>query len=100
MIKAWCDDQRGVEVKPSVFPNEVHVTYNGLLAKSGATEVYCHYGSGSSNYWTNVNTVKMDRTSRGFEKDIKINNSRAFICFKDSANNWDNNSGHNWTIYQ
>jgi len=100
MIKGWCDDYKGVEVKPSAFTNEAHVTYNGLLAKCGATEIYCHYGSGSSNYWTTMSTLKMDKTHKGFEKDVKINNSRAFICFKDSANNWDSNSGHNWTIYQ
>lgn len=98
MIKSWSDVQRGVEVR-AVGGDEATVIYNGLLHKSGADYVYLHVGYGSPNYWTNVQTLKMDRTPRGWEKTIKIMDGQANICFKDSANNWDNNSGYNWVIH-
>ena len=41
MLHGWTDFEKGVEVKPS-FGNQVSITYNGLLSKSGAEEVYLH----------------------------------------------------------
>lgn len=41
----------------------------------------------------------MERTPQGnFVCTTKIQGTREMnFCFKDSANNWDNNSGWNWT---
>jgi len=97
MLQGWYDASKGVEVKPSGF-NDACIIYNGLLSKSGADQVYLHYGFGDPKNWRSINTVRMDRTARGWESTQRLQDSLMNFCFKDSANNWDNNSGFNWTI--
>lgn len=97
MIQGWIDHEKGVEVRPS-FGNQINIRYNGLLARSGADQVYLHCGYGDPHDWRDVQTVQMDRTPQGFEKTISMRNHTAAFCFKDSAQNWDNNSGHNWLV--
>lgn len=99
MIRGWNDMQKGVEIRPGAYSGEATVCYNGLLAKSGADQVYLHYGNGSGK-WSGVKTERMDHTNVGWEKTIRLNGNQAAICFKDSANNWDNNQGYNWVISQ
>lgn len=89
----------GVTITPSIpSPGEnVTIMYDGLLSKSGAHHVFAHIGYGSS--WENKSFYRMDKTSMGFETTIPINNSDTLnICFKDCANNWDNNTGKNYTF--
>jgi len=77
----------------------VHVNYQGLLKNSGANEVYLHYGFDS---WSKgITTVKMNRNENGdFGSDIPFNESHEInFCFRDNANNWDNNNGFNWTVH-
>ena len=76
----------------------VKINYQGLLKDSGANEVYLHYGVDN---WHKTNTVQMNRTEDGsFEAEIKADgNHELNLCFKDSAGNWDNNNGSNWTIF-
>jgi len=97
MIQSWNDYQKGVEVKPLGY-DEVNISYNGLLARSGADQVYLHCGYGDPKNWTSVNTIRMERSARGWEKPVRIHNNLLNFCFKDSANNWDNNNGFNWTV--
>ncbi|VBB05236.1 Hypothetical protein LUCI_0443 [Lucifera butyrica] len=81
--------------------NRVRVVYNGLLAQSGAEHIYAHTGFG--NHWSETYDHQMLRTSQGFEADIPVNHSTTLnMAFKDCANNWDNNAGHNYSfeIYQ
>ncbi len=99
MVHEWKDPAKGVEVKRSAFGDEADIIYDGLLARSGADQVYLHCGFGDPNHWNNVSTQKMDRTQRGWEKTIRMTDNKAIFCFKDSANNWDNNSGHNWIVW-
>ncbi|KJS68475.1 MAG: hypothetical protein JL50_05825 [Peptococcaceae bacterium BICA1-7] len=98
MVQGWSDSTRGVEVKQAAYGNEATVLYTGLLAKSGADQVYLHCGFGDPTHWQNVTTQRMDRTPRGWEKTVRLAENKATFCFKDSANNWDNNSGYNWMI--
>lgn len=98
MVQGWNDFQKGVEVRPAAYANEVTICYNGLLSRSGADQVYLHCGFGDPHHWANTSTQKMDRTPRGWEKTIRMMENKASFCFKDSANNWDNNSGYNWMI--
>ncbi len=40
----------------------------------------------------------MTRQGEQFVTQIKMESEDVFnVCFKDSANNWDNNSGRNWS---
>ena len=91
----------GVAVEPTPISGKDKVTilYNGLLADSGAQEVYLHVGYGDVQNWQNVSDFRMAYTSVGWEKAINVTDtSRLNFCFKDSANNWDNNSGINWSF--
>lgn len=89
----------GVTISPAIptAGEKVKVMYDGLLAKSGASHVFAHIGFG--NNWDNLYDYRMDRTSTGFETTIPVIKSDTLnICFKDCANNWDNNSGKNYTF--
>jgi len=88
-----------VDPVPITAGEEITILYNGLLSSSGADQVYLHCGYGTSNAWNDVKSVKMDKTERGWVKKFTVDNSSRFnICFKDSANNWDNNNGINWSF--
>lgn len=89
----------GVYITPQEVTtgDKVRISYDGLLAKSGATDVFAHVGYGTK--WDNLQDIKMSKTPVGFEATIPVTNSMPlFVCFKDSANNWDNNSGKNYTF--
>lgn len=89
----------GVTIKPAVpTPGEkITVMYDGLLSKSGASHIYAHVGFG--NKWNNIYDYPMTRTDTGFETVIPVTESDTLnLCFKDCANNWDNNSGMNYTF--
>lgn len=89
----------GVTISPSVptVGDTVKVFYDGLLAKSGAEHVYAHVGYGSN--WNNTQDYLMNKSGTGFELNVPVSKSDTFnICFKDCANNWDNNSGKNYSF--
>lgn len=89
----------GIYVKPLqvTVGDNIKISYDGLLAKSGANEVYAHIGYG--NKWSSSKDYKMIKTNTGFETSIPVTNAETLnICFKDSINNWDNNSGMNYTF--
>ena len=87
----------GVFIRPS-SRSSCHVTYTGLLKECGADAVYAHTGYG--HQWKNAYDYKMEKTAQGFEAAIPIpsETDRLNLCFKDSANNWDNNSGRNYSL--
>ncbi|MBP2628484.1 MAG: hypothetical protein H6Q68_3195 [Firmicutes bacterium] len=89
----------GVIVTPNnPEPNEnVTIVYNGLLAQSGANEIYAHVGFGCD--WQGSQDLKMIRTNSGFEATIPAANAdHLSVAFKDSSNNWDNNFNRNYTF--
>jgi Carbohydrate binding domain (family 25). len=73
------------------------ITYNGLLARNGATEIYVRIGFNGS--WSHSRDYQMSRTGQGFEALIELQKGTFTlnICFRDSAGNWDNNSGANYS---
>lgn len=78
---------------------ELRVVYDGLLAQSGADRVFMHMGYGPVASWSNTKDIEMMRTQRGFETTFRVDKpDRINFCFKDSAANWDNNNGLNWSI--
>mgnify|MGYP000893675730 CR=1 FL=1 len=73
--------------------------YDGLLAKAGADDVYSVIGYGSNSNWENVQTIRMNRFGNSFHADIPtMHGMNINVAFKDSADNWDNNSGMNYTF--
>lgn len=90
----------GVAVDPTPITagQEVTILYNGLLSGAGADQVYLHMGYGNNRHWSAISDQSMHRTGWGWEKTVVMTeDSRFNFCFKDSAGNWDNNSGKNWS---
>ncbi|KKM09598.1 carbohydrate-binding protein [Clostridiales bacterium PH28_bin88] len=87
-----------VDPVPITQGDEVTVLYYGLLDKSGADQVWMHTGLGDAHNWRDVYDHRMEWTERGWVKVLPVHDDSRFnFCFKDSANNWDNNNGLNWS---
>ncbi|MGE5528107.1 MAG: carbohydrate-binding protein [Patescibacteria group bacterium] len=91
------DDRVQVDPEPVKAGGKARITYNGLLAKSGADQVYLHYGVDG---WKRPQTVYMDKIGDRFQCEVKTTAtvSKLDFCFKDSADHWDNNGGLNWRV--
>lgn len=76
------------------------ISYSGLLIKSGAQEVHGVYGFGSNQNWEAVSTLQLMKEGEdSYKAVIPIEQGKNInIAFKDSAENWDNNSGMNYTF--
>ncbi|MDR3590237.1 MAG: carbohydrate-binding protein [Negativicutes bacterium] len=91
-------EDNGIVLSPAVPAKgeTARVVYNGLLAQSGADKVYVHVGFGDD--WKRPTDYRMNRSGSGFEAQIPVAIANTMnLCFKDNANNWDNNSGHNYS---
>lgn len=89
----------GVIVTPEELEDAagVKILYDGLLAKDGAKQVFAHVGFGES--WSSVSDYIMKKNVVGFETIVPVKNTdKINICFKDDANNWDNNFGQNYVF--
>lgn len=90
----------GITLSPATptFGDKVKVVYSGLLARSGATELFAHVGFGEN--WSSQYDYRMTKTTNGFEATFPVTNQEPLnICFRDIANNWDNNSGSNYSYH-
>lgn len=90
---------QGINLDP--MPDQVgekcQISYDGLLKKSGADQVYLHYGYGAS--WNHEHDMPMFNTEKGCTCDVTLNQDGLFnFCFKDGAEHWDNNCGQNWSF--
>lgn len=76
----------------------VQVTYSGLLAKSGAQDVYLHYGYGPG--WRGGGTIPMQQSSPGkwAVPLVSLRLEDLNFCFVDGMGNWDNNADMNWSF--
>lgn len=85
------------EVNIESAGDKLRINYNGLLAESGADQVYLHAGIGEE--WQNTNDIEMSQRESGqWSAELRVNQGgRLNFCFKDSANNWDNNDGEDWS---
>lgn len=87
-----------VDPTPVTAESKIEVFYDGLLFKNGADAIWVYVGYGHNNQWNNSEYFKMNKTGWGFEKSFYISGyDRLNFCFKDSADNWDNNNGLNWS---
>lgn len=93
--RSYVDDRVNIHPSPAKRGTTVDVRYKGLLANSGADQVYLHFGFDG---WRDISTISMRREPDGsFLCSIPAQGvSKINLCFKDSANNWDNNNGLNW----
>lgn len=91
--------QKNGVVLSKVSDHTVALKYDGLLANCGADDVYSVIGYGSNTNWENVQTIRMNRFGNSFHADIPaMHGMNINVAFKDSAENWDNNSGMNYTF--
>ncbi len=100
-MKQITTDQ-GVQVTPDrIKPNSViEINYSGLLAQSGAEDVYVHCGSSEMFEWRDVQDVKMSKHgNNSFSANVLVQEGKAFnLCFRDGSQNWDNNAGSNYSF--
>jgi hypothetical protein len=92
------DNGIDVEPTPITLGDELKIEYRGLLAQSGAEAVYLHYGFGPGD-WRFVQYIPMESSSDGVWTAVVHAGERGrfSFCFRDGADNWDNNSGRNWS---
>jgi len=77
--------------------DEVTLYYKGLLAQSGADAIFAHIGYGEN--WEDKTFIPMQKENDVFKATIKINHADDLnIAFKDSGDNWDNNSWANYSF--
>lgn len=91
--------QQGININrtPNQIGDSCTISYEGLLKKSGADQVFIHCGYGPA--WSQVQDMPMYNTETGCTCDVNISQDGLFnFCFKDSADHWDNNDGQNWTF--
>ncbi|KJS80052.1 MAG: hypothetical protein JM58_19275 [Peptococcaceae bacterium BICA1-8] len=91
-------DAEGISIEPDIpqMGEEVKISYDGLLAQSGASQIYLHIGY--ENNWHDLEDIPMQKFSNGWYCDFVPEHREVNFCFHDSANNWDNNNGGNWNL--
>ncbi|MCX7921215.1 MAG: carbohydrate-binding protein [Clostridia bacterium] len=80
------------------IPNMMKLTYDGVLAKNGAKDIYAAIGYGDNNNWEDVEVYQLQKTAQQtFELlTFRKRSGNINIAFKDSAGHWDNNNGQNF----
>lgn len=89
----------GVKISKTAIKegDEVTLSYEGFLAKNGASKVYAHVGYGDA--WDSKDNIPMSFEKGVFKADLKVKKSSSLnICFKDDNDNWDNNSFNNYSF--
>lgn len=86
-----------MEPIPVTLGDELKIKYKGLLANSGSTKIYLHAGYGHA--WSPELDIPMKKTKDGgWSVTVQVDEPSSFnFCFRDDAENWDNNQGRNWT---
>ena len=84
------------DIKFNISPTvnkDMTITYNGFLSNSSELFIVCGYGAA----WENTTEIQMNKTSDGFTAKISLLDSDTFnFCFRNSNNEWDNNSNCNY----
>lgn len=87
-----------LEPVPITLGDELKIKYKGVLADAPAGKIFLHAGFGS-NGWEKVQDIPMRKTrDGGWSATIQVDEPSNFnFCFRDEAENWDNNQGRNWS---
>lgn len=87
-----------MEPVPITVGDEIRIKYKGVLTSQGANKIYLHCGYGSGN-WERIEDIPMRKTrDGGWSVRLPIIEASSLnFCFRDDAQNWDNNYGRNWT---
>lgn len=92
----FVDNRVSLDPVPLIKGKKAVVRYKGLLASSGADQVYL-YGGYGENEWKDTTDLPMSHDGHAWTVELPIVGEEKFnFCFHDSAQNWDNNSGLNW----
>ena len=85
----------------NIEKNSFKISYNGLLAKNGASDITVLVGLGNIDKWKNVTSYTMKNIGNNtFETNIPLcTNTTLNLAFSDSANTWDNNLGQNYSFF-
>ena len=92
-------EENGVRIsKPELnVGDKVTLTYDGLLVKSGADIIFAHVGYGEA--WEEKSFLLMETGEDVFAVTFKaLHPGTLNVSFKDSADNWDNNSTENYSF--
>jgi hypothetical protein len=77
--------------------DQLEITYKGILHKSGADEIFLYGGYGEE--WNEKILKPMQKNDTDFKVKFKLSHEGDFnFTFKDPADNWDNNSGSNYSV--
>ena len=75
----------------------VKISYTGELFQNNSEKVFAHYGFGAN--WDNLTEIEMTKSELGFQAEITLDSEEPLnLCFRDSNDVWDNNSGSNYTF--
>ena len=77
--------------------SKIKISYTGKFFQDASEDVFIHYGFGMN--WENLNDIKMEKTELGFQAEIDLIGTESFnFCFKNGAEQWDNNEGQNYVF--
>ena len=98
MAKKSYEDNGILLSKKALYSGDkIKLSYTGLLAQSGAQSIFLHVGFGDK--WEKSSLIPMELEQGVFSSELDILDDKSFgVCFKDSAENWDNNSGENYVF--
>lgn len=86
-----------ISKSPLKVGESVTLTYKGLLADHGAEQVIAHIGYGEN--WDGKDYIPMSFEDGVFKTTFKVALPESLnVCFKDIAENWDNNYGSNYSF--
>jgi len=97
--KSKAYEQNGIFISKQKITvgDEIIVGYKGLLASSGAKQVYMHVGYGET--WEECEDIPMIFSDGMFKVKLTVKKEGVLgIVFKDPVENWDNNSGQNYNF--
>lgn len=92
-------EENGVSLsKKTIYSGDkIKIFYSGLLAQSGASSVFLHIGFGEK--WENSTLIPMKSEYGAFSAELEVKGIDSLgVCFKDCAENWDNNLGQNYVF--